>query len=60
MGRELEGYLAAKSARVAELEADRAEIEGIRMREMDMVMEMREEADRTRLQLAQVSIAMML
>ena len=33
MGRELEGYLAAKSARVAELEADRAEIEGIRMRE---------------------------
>jgi hypothetical protein len=39
---------------VAELEADRAEIEGIRMREMDMVMELREEVDRTRLHLTEV------
>ncbi len=52
--RELEASLAARAGRVAELEADRAEIEGIRMLEMDMVMELREEVDRTRLHLTEV------
>ena len=51
---DLETVMAARVARVAELEADRAEIEGIRMKEMDMVIGLREEVERTRLQLSQV------
>ncbi len=53
--RELETSLAGKAARVAELEADRLEIETIRMKEMDMVIALRDEVENTKKQYAQVA-----
>jgi hypothetical protein len=50
----MEAGLAGKTSRVAELEADRAEIEAIRMREMEMVMQLREEIEANRTQLTEV------
>jgi hypothetical protein len=53
--RELETSLAGKAARVAELEADRLEIETIRMKEMDMVIALRDEVENSKKQHAQVA-----
>jgi hypothetical protein len=52
--RELETSLAGKAARVAELEADRLEIETIRIKEMDMVIALRDEVENSKKQHAQV------